>query len=335
MQKLFSCYYGSRLYGTNTAASDTDIKHIILPELNDLLLANPVKNIVKKTNMLKNVKNNASNIDEEFITIQKFAKDFLEGQSYALELCFAVDGENANQIIYNDKFRQFCHELQAKYLTSDIDKLISYAKNQALLYSKKEKRLNAAKSLLSILEKFSNENNLNYFHNQLTIEIEKLKLFQKYNDDEISMSEYDQDGQRNMQPCIKLLSRTIPLIKTVAEAKTIIKRIINKYSARATAASKQNIDWKAISHALRLINEGIALLSVHYLTFPYDAEYAMFLRNIKAGAYSYDSIKNQILDGLYTLQQLKKQSDLPSLTATLRFEYTCWLTSWLRVFYEL
>ena len=38
MQKLFTCQYGSRLYGTQTPTSDLDLKHVFLPALNDLLV---------------------------------------------------------------------------------------------------------------------------------------------------------------------------------------------------------------------------------------------------------------------------------------------------------
>ena len=50
MQKLFSTLYGSRLYGTQTPTSDLDLKHIVLPPLDRLLLGRGVENKVKKTN---------------------------------------------------------------------------------------------------------------------------------------------------------------------------------------------------------------------------------------------------------------------------------------------
>jgi hypothetical protein len=39
MKKLFSCRYGSHLYGTNTPESDIDLKHVVLPDHVTALLA--------------------------------------------------------------------------------------------------------------------------------------------------------------------------------------------------------------------------------------------------------------------------------------------------------
>jgi RNA repair pathway DNA polymerase beta family len=86
---LFSCQYGSRLYGTQTPTSDLDLKHVYLPALNDLLVGKQLANKVKKTNTKMNTRNGADDVDEEFLPVQVFARDFMMGQTYALELAFA------------------------------------------------------------------------------------------------------------------------------------------------------------------------------------------------------------------------------------------------------
>lgn len=98
--KLFSVMFGSRLYGTQTPTSDVDWKHIVLPSLDHLLLGRGVDNKVKKTNNVKNVRNGADDVDEEFIPIQVFAKHFMEGQTYAIELAFAIEGNHASQQLW-------------------------------------------------------------------------------------------------------------------------------------------------------------------------------------------------------------------------------------------
>lgn len=101
MNLLFSCLFGSGLYGTKTPTSDRDVKHVVLPELNDLLLGKKVTNTVKKTNKLANTKNTEDDVDEEFIPLQVFAQDFMMGQTYAIELAFAVDNTEAEQTFYS------------------------------------------------------------------------------------------------------------------------------------------------------------------------------------------------------------------------------------------
>lgn len=100
MQKLFTGLYGSSLYGTNTPTSDRDVKHIVLPDLDSLLLGKKLEAKVKKTNNQKNTRNSADDVDEEFIPLQIFARHFVEGQTYAIELAFALDGLHAEQTLW-------------------------------------------------------------------------------------------------------------------------------------------------------------------------------------------------------------------------------------------
>lgn len=179
--KLFSCLYGSRLYGTQTPTSDLDVKHVVLPDIDHLLLGKQAANKVKKTNTVKNTRNSADDVDEEYIPIQVFAYHFYEGQTYALELAYAVEDEHAEQTFYTPAglpingdmvradnarkphrlseadrlpagmFLTFVLELREKFLTSNIKAMMGYAVNQASLYSFKGERLNVAKELYATL----------------------------------------------------------------------------------------------------------------------------------------------------------------------------------------
>jgi hypothetical protein len=210
MFKLFSTAYGSKLYGTQTPTSDTDIKHIVLPALDTLLLGRKVENKVKQTNKEANTKNGVDDIDEEFIPIQIFARHFIEGQTYAIELAFALEGTHAGQTVYdprgkvikcnisnselnpiyeekvmiidemwNDRVAlakpyiiTFIQELREKFLTSNIKAMMGYVVNQASLYSFKGERLNATRELISIVSSLKQTNP--------TLDEEKATLFNCY-----------------------------------------------------------------------------------------------------------------------------------------------------------
>jgi hypothetical protein len=180
MNKLFTTLYGSKLYGTSTPTSDRDVKHIVLWDLDDLLLGKKLEAKVKKTNNAKNTRNSADDVDEEFIPLQTFARHFVEGQTYAIELAFAIDGHHAEQEIFDPRgkvvtslasgrtlvavydrnfectdyevpyFVEFVHELRTKFLTSNIKAMMGYVVNQASLYSFKGERLNATRELTEI-----------------------------------------------------------------------------------------------------------------------------------------------------------------------------------------
>src|SRR3954469_21639760 len=85
--ELFSVQFGSRLYGTQTPTSDLDMKVVVLPPIDEVLYGTKLVNKVKQTRTGPG-KNTADDIDLEEIPLQIFAKDFLGGQTYALEIAF-------------------------------------------------------------------------------------------------------------------------------------------------------------------------------------------------------------------------------------------------------
>lgn len=179
--KLFSTLYGSYLYGTNTPTSDLDRKVLVLPSLDDLLLAKKVVNKVKRTGEHDGT-DKSQVVDEEYIPLQVFARDFLEGQTYALELAHAVplarrasyakpptpaqarvepypflesdaslgdlkNPNHAEQTFYvpeaADMLPEMVAQLRQAFLTKNMKALMGYAVHQASLYSVKGERLNA------------------------------------------------------------------------------------------------------------------------------------------------------------------------------------------------
>ena len=193
---LFTTKYGSHLYGTNTPTSDEDYKHVVLPNLDDLLLGHRVQNEVHKTNNKSHTRNTAEDVDNETIPLQVFARDFLGGQTYALELVYAVDYTHAGQTIFDTTFWNFCHELRDGFLTSNMTALIGYAVNQASLYSLKGERLNALRSVKKVfdalLQKYDGAERVDVHQEQVEeLLLPLTKEFPKY----VQLTEYATDSK--------------------------------------------------------------------------------------------------------------------------------------------
>jgi hypothetical protein len=356
MEKLFSCFTGSRLYGTNTPTSDLDVKHVYLPALDDLLVGKPLANKVKKTNTVKNTRNGADDVDEEFLPIQVFARDFLEGQTYALELAFAVEGKHAGQTLYKHElpvvdegdeahlwfnaygfppvpenmFVLFVRELRAKFLTSNVKALMGYAVNQATLYSFKGERLNVVRDVLSVLCELAlaDENQRLGFH---ATDFRFAALATKY-PKYFKLTQYDiGDGQ--MRPCFTLLEKTLPFTNSLEMSVKVVKNLADKYGNRAAAATVDNVDWKATMHALRVVDEGLQLLETHGLTLPLPKEKVDKLLAVKRGEVPLEEVKQELDEKLERLKELETATDLPPLTPQLRDQFNVWLASWMRKFY--
>jgi hypothetical protein len=332
MQKLFTCLYGSSLYGTQTPTSDRDVKHIVLPDLGDLLQGMTIKNDVHKTNKDRNVRNGVDDVDEEFIPIQIFARDFLEGQTYALELAFAVRFTDAEQVIHDGRFNTFCAELREKFLTSSMKAMMGYAVNQAELYSDKGERLNAARALWDFLAGFNIHHPEHKLGDYPFFPTGVAPLAGQY-PEHIQITTYDQNGKGKMEPCIKVLGRILPYTNSFAEATNTVQKLINKFGVRAKAASATNVDWKATMHALRVINEGVEILTTKNLVLPYEPAWVRVLLLIKDGKMPYEVVRMMIEATMKHLTELEATSTLPKLTHELRQQQDEWLLTWLKEFY--
>lgn len=367
MQTLFTTLYGSSLYGTSTPTSDRDVKHIVLPDLNNLLLGKKLEAKVKKTNTEKNTRNSADDVDEEFIPLQIFARHFVEGQTYAIELAFALDGLHAEQQVFDPRgevknilgqgwrvkirdvifddydyetplFVEFVHELREKFLTSNIKAMMGYVVNQASMYSFKGERLNAVRELHAIIT----DADVYYKEDEMTLkEIyetprysgllnELAQKFPKY----FRLEEYDIGGGV-MKPCAVILEKTLPFTNSLIQTNKVINALESKYGSRSDAATASNVDWKATMHALRIVDEGIQILTNKKLSFPFDIGYATQLLSIKHGELPLDPIREELASKLDTLKELEKSTTLPTCDAEFMKKFDAWMVGWLHKFYKI
>jgi hypothetical protein len=341
MQKLFSTMYGSRLYGTSTPTSDIDWKHIVLPSLDSLLLGNGVKNHDKKTNNQQNVRNTQDDVDETFTPVQVFARDYYGGQTYALELAWAIEGTHAGQQLLHPLFEQFVRELRERFLTSNIKAMMGYAVNQASLYSMKGERLSCVQTTLLIFNHvfdYYRDSDLDtltvgqiaeipYFREKFAWLAEK---YPKY----FRQDTYDIGGG-DMKPCFMLLEKHIPFTNKYGHTMKVLDNLAKKYGSRASDASIDNVDWKATMHALRIINQGIELLSTGSMSFPLKPAYAAELLAVKRGEIPLASVTAQIDIGLDKMKALEKKTQLQSTSVERQAELDVFIAGWMRKFYKL
>ena len=330
---LFETRTGSHLYGTTTPESDIDIKRIILPDLDSLLLGNAPKNVVIRRDNKLGEKNGPDDIDIEEIPIQVFAQDFLSGQTYALELAWAVKYNQAGQVVYNSSFYNFCHFLRKDFLTSNILAMVGFADNQAKLYSNKGKRLNVAIAVFELLSAFPEEDKIlkhelafNYWAQKLE---DKYPLYFELNEYAITAD------KQTLKPCTILLGKTLPYTCTFKEVKKIVQVQIDKFGSRAGKAALSTADWKATAHAIRICGEGIDILSGKDLIFPLSLQYSNYLKDVIAGKFDIQDIRVLIEKEVDKLKQLSLESKLPVYNPEMKIKLNNWLLPWLKTFYGL
>lgn len=295
MNKIFDVKFGSHLYGTDTEKSDIDYKSIYLPTAKEIVLNKYKKTINISKKKGEGERNTKDDIDIEIISLDQYLKLLTTGQTMALDILFAPQSFKSNinnktywifDKIFNNKLNLFTKQTTA---------FINYARQQASKYGLKGSRLAALESCIKELGSY----NIN------------LRL----NDIELELSEFVTDIDNNFitwatgvdkngitEKYFEVLGRKFQMNIKIKDALDILRKIWENYGKRAQQAKdNEGVDFKALSHAVRVNNQGIELFNTGHITFPRPDK--QLLLDIKLGNKPYSEVADIITQGLEDLQK--------------------------------
>jgi predicted nucleotidyltransferase len=314
MSKIVEIKFGSHLYGTNTPSSDLDFKAIYLPEAKDIVLGKYKKTIVKSRPKAECERNNKDDIDMETFSLDRFLELLCEGQTVALDILFAPTEMYSSYTPEGIAIMKHIYDNRHLLLTKNINAFVGYAKQQAAKYGIKGSRIDALKRTMVVLDFLYNSGHayakLNGFMSaftRLVKECEELVSLEKTALIEICMLK----GPTGIvgQAHLHINGRFIPFHATVKWAREIVGKMLEGYGKRAHKAHLAGfVDYKALSHAVRVNSEAIELLNTVHITFPRpDRE---LLLKIKLGELPYDQVAEMIEQGLADLYTAQEHSIL-------------------------
>lgn len=290
MDLIVKMKFGSYLYGTATSKSDVDYKGVFLPLKNEILLGRIPKCHNFSSGSYES-KNTPHDIDIEIYSLHYFINLACEGQTVALDMLHAPGSALE---VNSEIWREIVGERE-RFYSKNLKSFINYARRQASKYGIKGSRLNAVSSVLDILKS--------------AVPTEKLRsVWDKLPEmDHCHMAETDPNGMRQYQVCGKLFQESAQMGYVIP----ILEKFYDDYGARARrAAENRNIDWKAISHALRAAFQVKEIFTKRTITFP--LKEAAFLVKVKEGKLDYLTEVAPVLEGLMSeVEELASRSDLP------------------------
>lgn len=287
--------FGAHLYGLQTEDSDKDFKGIFLPNRRDLLL-NQVPKTYKESTGTDDQKNAAGDLDFEAFSLYEFVRLALNGETVALDMLHAKDEHIEDWDENFDVFRDL-RANRTKFYCADMKAYMGYVRRQAAKYGVKGGRLAAARDVLEKVSDCSGDR------------VGDLKEILPTNEYCEWIEEKDRRGEVRWfyQVCGRKLQDTLPLPK----AQETVKKIVDGYGHRAKQAEEnENIDWKAVSHALRA---GYQLRSIYKNgDFEYPLDETSFLYAVKQGKLDFKNVVQPELEGLVKeVEILSEKSDLP------------------------
>ena len=307
MNKIVEIVFGSRLYGTDTPASDLDIKGIYIPTARDILLGRYAKTVASSRPKREGERNVSSDVDTEYFSLDRFLQLLVEGQCMALDMLFSPGFAEAHPIT------RAIYEGRHKLLSRNVNSFIGYSKTQAAKYGIKGSRLDALNKVMAWLDARSGKS--------------------KVGDDPAGIQELIDDciplvalegaplvqvvmivgptgpNTRGLLPHLSVCGSKFSFTSSIALMRQAIAKKHEGYGHRAHKANLDGgRDYKALSHAVRINGQAYELLTTGHITFPRpDAER---LKAIKLGQVEYETVASLIEFGLADLLQAQARSSL-------------------------
>ena len=300
MKILVKAVAGSHLFGTNTEKSDHDYKGVFLPDAEDILLGK-FNQVLKENTNKTNTKNTQDDIDIELYSLDKFLTMLYQGQTVAWELLFTPDDKLL-------EMHSIWRELQAAaplLVSKKVDAFVGYCKQQANKYGIRGSRMNSLEAVIAYLD-----TNVQSGNDKLsTVCLEPL----------LKLEHVEMIKDKNGKDLFVVCGKKFGLDTAVRFVEIPLTQYYKEYGERSKlAAQNEGIDWKAISHALRVCIQAVELLKTGKLTFPMNKRYSSYLRAVKAGKIEFEYVREDLemfMDRILEAQKRSKLRDEPDLKA--------------------
>jgi hypothetical protein len=317
------------LYGTSTSSSDSDFKVIFLPKIANLLLGKKLQIYKERTDAAGNkVPDGASmpanGIETEYIPLQTFVRDFVRGQTYALEIAHAylATGEGT------DASFRFVQELIEKFSNSDVYSMVGFAKKTTMDYCNRAERLNDAKKVRDALAEFQELPGAR-LDTQLADGSFALDWIAERTGLKIGTSVNSNKALRTLE----LNGRSYLQTTTIEHLIKAIEKLIASYGERTNAAAETDVDYKSLGHAIRVYDQAIELLQTGKITFP--RPNAEFLLTVKQGKADLEFVKATLRCRDFEVLELLERTTLQKRTPELEAAAEEWLLLNLKDLYNL
>jgi len=285
MDLIVEMQFGSHLYGTATPQSDLDFKAVYLPDARDILLQRVQNTLTHAPDKPDGEKNAPGDVDREIHSLQRYLELLAEGQTMALDMLFAPESAMTRPP------SALWLEIQAnapRLVTRRASAFLRYCRQQANKYGIKGSRVSAARQALAVLVDAEAKYGT----------AAKLAVAETEHEAAIGISEHvtlidlptpADTLVRHFEVC----GKKMPFTSSIKSAREIAQRLVSEYGQRALQAERnEGIDWKALSHAVRVGSEALELLQTGKITFP--LPYATEILAIKQGERTYEAVAETI-----------------------------------------
>ena len=261
-------------------------------------------------------KNSKEDIDLQLYSIYKWFTLLKKGETGALDLLFSLYAEETQ--VYNDRaFTQMMMQNHQKFYNRHLHSFVGYCIGQSKMYNIKGERYQELHSFVTaftpLVEGLGSEKLQTLFP-------EAKALFEKQQYHYIrfitAATSRGNDSYRE-GVYIEVLGKRFSEMVTIEYFVEKITAMEAQFGNRSKA-SATGVDFKALSHAVRVINEVEELIDENFITFP--LKNATYIKSIKEGNETLESVTDYLDSKLSVVQERLEQGDLPEKSDEILME---------------
>lgn len=305
MTTIMRVTFGSFLYGTSTPSSDTDYKAVMLPSARDILLQRVENSVNVKREKAHGERNVSDDVDDETYPLHRYLHLLTETHPVALDMLFAP-----RWAMTCDPYPLWDSivENRLNFLCKGHSRTVAYCRTQANKYGIKGSRVHAVRAIVEWFDQAI----ATYGHlakvRDAANELPAFIMENNLQHTEIIM--IPQAGKPEPTAHLECCQRKAPFTVSLKDARAIFARVLAQYGERALQANRnENIDWKALSHAVRVGHEALELMATGWITFPLPN--AAYILSIKLGEKPYAVVAEEIEELLEKVEAAQSTSVLP------------------------
>ena len=241
-------------------------------------------------------------VDVESHSLHRFLTLLAAGQPLAIEILFTPD---VFMLSPPDKLWREVQAIGPSLITRRAGIFARYCRKQAEQYGVKGERAAAARMALVALMAAEADRGTQARLEEIAVELETLAIASPH----IALVDVEVQENRTVRH-LEVCGRKAPFTAMIRAAREMTERLVAGYGERALEAERQSgVDWKALSHAVRVGREAVELFTTGRLHFPLAS--APRLLDIKLGRVPYIEVAREIEALLGEVEQSAAASTLP------------------------
>ena len=292
---VYLSHFGSVLYGTNSEKSDCDLKGVFVPSVASLVKGT-ASHHYRYSSGTDTSKNNAEDVDVELWSIQKWLNMLGAGDTGALDLLFSVYAKHVKPLVNENFLGEFYNNPSCLFDITNSKSYVGYAYGQAKKYGLKGSRMGILKDVLEYLK----ERTANFDRFNVKAGLFFGDIIEKFGHESYCFMKESKNP--NEPKMLFLLGKGFCHSIKLDEMLCRLNNEFDKYGERVKqAAQNENVDWKALSHALRCLLQVEEVLDTSFVQYPLkDAE---LLKAVKFAQYSWAEVEQMLLEHLRLMEE--------------------------------